>query len=70
MKAKKVGSAMQPGDTEQSENQVGVMYYEYNFMIHYLLASLCRADGENSVTVSGVKVFDIFCWATEAKVNS
>jgi hypothetical protein len=32
MKAKKVGGAMLPGDTEQSEDQMGVMYYEYNFM--------------------------------------
>jgi hypothetical protein len=39
---------------------MGVMYHEYDLMFHYLLASLRRADGENSVTTNGTKLFDIF----------
>jgi hypothetical protein len=38
----------------------GVMYFEYDLMFHYLLASLRRADGANSVPSAGVKLFDIF----------
>ena len=46
---------------EQEQNdQKGVMFYEYDLMFHYLLASLRRADGANSVTSTGVKTFDIF----------
>ena len=47
-------------EPERVENQKGVMYYEYDLMFHYLLASLRRADGANSVTSAGVKTFDIF----------
>ena len=47
-------------DPEHVEDQKGVMYYEYDLMFHYLLASLRRADGANSVTSAGVKTFDIF----------
>ena len=34
--------------------------YEYDLMFHYLLASLRRADGTNSVTSTGVKTLNIF----------
>ena len=47
-------------DLEHVEDQKGVMYYEYDLMFHYLLASLRRADGANSVTSTGVKTFNIF----------
>ena len=36
------------------------MYYEYDLMFHYLLASLRHADGKDSVNKSGAKLFDIF----------
>ncbi len=39
---------------------MGVMYHEYNLMNHYLLASVPRADGVNSVTSKGEKLFDVF----------
>ena len=38
----------------------GVLYYEYDLMFHYLLASLRHADGKDSVTKAGTKLFDIF----------
>ena len=44
----------------EQDNQKGVMYHEYDLMFHYLLASLPRADGKNSVTATGTKLFDIF----------
>ena len=51
-------------DTERVYNVKGVMYYEYDLMFHYLLASLRRAestaDGAKSVTSTGVKTFNIF----------
>ena len=47
-------------DAEPTEDQMGVMFHEYDLMFHYLLASLRRADGENSVTANGTKLFDIF----------
>ena len=40
--------------------QKGVMFHDYDLMFHYLLVSLRRADGANSVTSTGVKSFDIF----------
>ena len=50
-----------PDKDQESVNYVkGVMYYEYDLMFHYLLASLRRADGANSVTSTGVKTFNIF----------
>ena len=49
------------GESEpRVEDLKGVMYYEYDLMFHYLLASLRRADGANSVTASGIKTFNIF----------
>ena len=56
--AKKQGVTML--DTDPTADQMGVMYHEYDLMFHYLLASLRRADGENSVTTNGTKLFDIF----------
>jgi hypothetical protein len=47
-------------DPLATADQMGVMYHEYDLMFHYLLASLRRADGENSVTANGTKLFDIF----------
>ena len=47
-------------DTERVNNVKGVMYYEYDLMFHYLLASLRRADGAKSVTSTGVKTLNIF----------
>jgi hypothetical protein len=44
----------------EQDNQKGVMYHEYDLMFHYLLASLRRADGKDSVTASGTKLFNIF----------
>ena len=43
-----------------AEDLKGVMYYEYDVMLHFLFASLRHADGANSVTSAGVKTFDIF----------
>ncbi len=40
----------------EQDNQKGVMYHEYDLMFHYLLASLRRADGKDSVTASGTKL--------------
>ena len=57
--AKKLGKA-QPYAEHDQDDQKGVMYHEYDLMFHYLLASLRRADGANSVTSTGVKTFDIF----------
>ncbi len=49
------------GDQEpRVEDLKGVMYYEYDLMFHYPLASLRRADGANSVPSTGVKTFNIF----------
>jgi hypothetical protein len=53
--------ALLPVDQDQDDQKV-VMYYEYDLMFHYLLASLCRADGVNSITLTGVKTFNIVCW--------
>jgi hypothetical protein len=36
------------------------MHFEYDLMFHYLLASLCSADGANSVTSTGVKLLNIW----------
>ncbi len=36
------------------------MFHEYDLMFHYLLASLRRTDGVNSVTSNGEKIFDVF----------
>ncbi len=46
----------------EQDNQKGVMYHEYDLMFkfHYLLASLRRADGKDSMTASRTKLFDIF----------
>ncbi len=38
---------------------MGVMYHEYDLMFHYLLASLRRADGVNSVTSEREFFFDV-----------
>ena len=59
MEAKRQGKAPASADHDQ-EDQKGVMYYEYDLMFHYLLASMRRADGANSITSTGVKTFDIF----------
>jgi hypothetical protein len=48
------------GDIDRIQDMKGVMYYEYDLMFHYLLASLRRADGLNGVTSTGVKTFNIF----------
>ena len=45
---------------QDQEDQKGVMYHEYDLMFHYLLASLRRADGADSVTSTGQKTFNIF----------
>ena len=58
--AKKQGVTIMLLDTDPTADQMGVMYHEYDLMFHYLLASLRRADGENSVTANGTKLFDIF----------
>ena len=47
-------------DTDPTADQMGVMYHEYDLMFHYLLATLRRADGANSVTTNETKLFDIF----------
>ena len=56
------GKAVIEEDPEAEAEQAnkGVMYHEYDLMFHYLLASLRRADGKNSVTATGTKLFDIF----------
>jgi hypothetical protein len=58
--AKKQGVTIMLLDTDPTADQMGVMYHEYDLMFHYLLASLRRADGKNSVTTNGTKLFDIF----------
>ena len=59
--AKQAKSLVSPsGDNDCVQDMKGVMYYEYDLMFHYLLASLLRADGLNSVTSTGIKTFDIF----------
>ena len=58
--AKKQGVTIMLLDADPTADQMGVMYHEYDLMFHYLLASLRRADGENSVTANGTKLFDIF----------
>jgi hypothetical protein len=45
-----------PQEDSNQANQKGVMYF---VTFHYLLASLRRADGMNSVTSTGVKLFNI-----------
>ena len=57
--AKKLGRPPPPEEQEQ-DDQKGVMFYDYDIMFHYLLASLRRADGTNSVTSTGVTTLDIF----------
>ncbi len=54
--AKRKGNS-QPSTDPDEEDQKGVMYYEYDLMFHYLLASFCRADGENCFTSTGAKTF-------------
>jgi hypothetical protein len=44
----------------EQDSQKGVMYHKYDLMFHYLLASLRRSDGKDSVTASGTKLFNIF----------
>ncbi len=56
--AKKQGVTML--DTDPTADQMGVIYHEYDLMFHYLLATLRRADGANSVTTNGTKLFDVF----------
>jgi hypothetical protein len=56
--AKKQGVTML--DTDPTADQMGVMYHEYDLMFHYLLAIMRRADGANSVTTNGTKLFKIF----------
>jgi hypothetical protein len=58
--AKKQGVTIMILDTDPTADQMGVMYHEYDLMFHYLLASLRCADGANSVTTNGTKLFDIF----------
>ncbi len=48
--AKKQGVTML--DTDPTADQMGVMYREYDLMFKYLLATLRRADGANSVEQS------------------
>ena len=55
--AKKSGK-IQEEDPDKDDSK-GVMYFEYDLMFHYLLASLRRADGAKSVTTTGVKLFNI-----------
>jgi hypothetical protein len=55
--AKKSGKILEE-DADKADSK-GVMYFEYDLMFHYLLASMRRADGANSVTASGAKLFDI-----------
>ncbi len=57
--AKRKGTT-QPSTDPDEEDQKGVMYYEYDLMFHYLLVSLCSADGENCITSTGAKTFNIF----------
>ncbi len=47
-------------DIDHIQDMKGVIYYEYDLMFHYLLASMCHADGLNGVTSTGVKTFNIF----------
>ena len=54
-----MGRALAPGEQEQ-EDQKGVTDNEYDLVFHFLLVSLRRADGSNSVTSAGVKTLDIF----------
>ena len=58
--AKKQGVTIMILDTDPTADRMGVMHHEYTLMFHYLLASLRRADGANSVTTNGTKLFDIF----------
>jgi hypothetical protein len=55
--AKKSGKILEE-DADKADSK-GVMYFEYDLMFHYLLASMRRADGANSVTAAGAKLFDI-----------
>ena len=48
-----------PEEDPDKDDSKGVMYFEYDLMFHYLLASLRRADGAKSVTATGVKLFNI-----------
>jgi hypothetical protein len=57
---KKALSGLHDDPEEEGEERKGVLYYEYDLMFHYLLASLRHADGKDSVTKAGTKLFDIF----------
>ena len=57
---KKLGKFPAQPDPEEEAEKRGVMHYEYVLMFHYLSALLRRADGMNSVTRSGQRLFDIF----------
>ena len=58
--AKKQGVTIMLLDTDPTADQMGVMYHEYDLIFHYLLATLRRGDGANSMTTYGTKLFDIF----------
>ncbi len=47
--SQEIGQASTTREQEQ-DDQKGVMFYEYDLIFHYLLASLRREDGANSVT--------------------
>ena len=58
--AKQAKKAGKPQEEDQDKADFkGVMFFEYDLMFHYLLASLRRADGAKSVTSAGVKLFNI-----------
>ena len=57
---KKAKYGLQEDPEKEGEESKGVLYYEYDIMFHYLLASLRHADGKDSVTKAGTKLFDIF----------
>ncbi len=54
--AKKSGKIPEE-DPEKADSKGGC--FEYDLMFHWRLASLRRAHGANSVTSTGVKLFDI-----------
>ncbi len=55
--------AKRSGKTQEEDpdkaDYKGVMYFEYDLMFRYILASLRCADNANSVTSTGGKLFDI-----------
>jgi hypothetical protein len=63
--AKKSGKI--PEEDPEKADSKGVMYFEYDLMFHYLLASLRRADSANSVTATGAKLFDILAGRGELR---